>query len=216
MKRLSLLATVVAAALLGALVIGATSASATVLCKQAPVNNYCGAENIYPKGTSIQATLAPGSEVKFATATGLAYGRCSASAIDMTVSKSGGLGEEVQAVVNAHSFGECAAPIQVYDHPAEFDYMAGIRWTEGTHGGTIRSSTWFETNLPKAWGIPGQCIYDISAQVPIVPGANPQIAYKNSRAILIHLQSHWACDSEVFVTGTYNISTPTPLYVEKY
>jgi len=213
-KRISLLATVVAAALLGALVIGATSASATVLCKQSAFANYCGYENFYPKGTNIEASLAPGTEAKLVDSVGTAYGKCKASSISMTLNVIGGLNDAPGADVSAHSFGECSASMSSTPYSDLWFY-----WTPETHGGTFWHGFVIETSLPKMWGLTGQCRYNMAQKgetSQFVPGETPQMVYKNLPGALEKSTSHWACDPVASFTATYNVSTPTPLYIEKY
>lgn len=214
MRRFSLLAVVVAASLLGALAIAATSASATVLCKKAPSNHYCGYENIYPNGTKLQAKLKPSTAVSIQTE-GEVLGSCSSSSFDATVNGVGGLGESASAEVTAFSFSECKRSISVMKNDPMYNGYLDFRWTSETHTGGVFHLANLQINLA-AWGAPNQlCYYQLTGLHPIVSGETPQIDYKGSTMLKLS-GSSWLCPQEVTFDATYNLTTPTPLYIEKY
>ncbi len=212
MKRTSILATLVVTGLLGVAALGAGSASATVLCKTAATENNCSTEDTYPVGTEIQAELAPNTKLTIGTKSGQFLNSCTSAEIGLTVSGEGNEGT-LNAETDEYSISGCKNTLNIL--PSVNGTF--IHWTPGTHGGDLYIINKVEMNLagqgmPTVW-----CYYDIWGPAKIVPGATPQIVYgEGAEGIIVGLGSNgFLCPKRVDVRATYNITTPTPLYVEK-
>jgi hypothetical protein len=208
MKRISLLAVVVAASLLGALALATASASATVLCKRATALNNCGYEWTWPKETAIKATLAPGTQVKLGWGSlGLGeYLTCNQSEFGVVTANAGALNEDVTHKVTNVSFGECKQHFDVV-----FLGGGGIKWSEGGKG------TFWSYSRIKLYSdtspINATCTYLVLFGPAILTGgASPTLQYKNTTAALQEGQE--SCPSKLGYTATYNVTSPSPLYVQ--
>lgn len=208
MRRFSLLAFVVSASLLGALVIGSASASATVLCKSAPAAHQCPPGDVYGLGTKIQWELAPETELVISTLSGGYINSCSSWKTDLTV---GGLWEQLdEAGINENVFGGCKYPIE---NQPSFN-VSYFTWTSGTHAGTVSQVSVIRTSLgPIAPNY--MCRYVLSGPAKLVPGSAPQLAFGEDSYGYEANGNGFLCPKKVRFTATYNITTPTPLYLEQ-
>jgi len=210
------LAALLASALLAAVAFGATSASATVLCKKSPSNHLCGNENLYPAGTKIHTELAPNTTFRFAVVNGTSVLQCKTSTLDLTTDNSGNnyLEEEILANTSneGYTFGGCYEPV----HASAARY--NISWYRGTHAGRVWQETTFEmsTEFFNHWGYNAPCYYKQHGPTyPAMFGETQQIVY-NKVPYYAAYGSHWSCPPELLLSGTYNIISPSPLYVETF
>ncbi len=209
MKKISLLALVVAASLLGALAIGATSASAAVLCKTAGYKGYCGYENFYPKGTSIQAQLASGTNFTVQRKDGTFWTNCGAAKIGATLSNIGGLEKTAEATLNELTISQCGANMNVLEKAPS---LAFGETSEGLP--VVGSYTRIEITIPQNWGYTGTCYYWVLSDGGEIVGGN-QLVFKEEIAYEA-ASNYFLCPKQPRYSATYNITTPTPLYHLKY
>jgi hypothetical protein len=201
-KKFSLLAMVVTASLLGALAIGAASASATVLCKQAAAANNCAPEDTYPEGTEVHAELAPTTFLYITEQNGTLRNSCSASEMATTL----GIQqfEYQRSAMTALSFGGCTTSPVTVERLGEPDFQ----WKPGTHGGHM-----YGYGVRIGFNYFGlACVYTFWGPGEIVPGASPKLVY--SYGELVRLSGSFICPYKMSISATYDITTPTPLYVE--
>lgn len=205
MKRLSLLTTLLAAAL-AICAFASASASATVLCNWAPASHECGPSGTYPIGTEINASLTPGSEARFFTQEGTLLVKCAESKFRIkSIKNSAGA---IVFQTQAYSFGSCTsggAPslVQVTE-PGEMQ----VTWRNGTHNGEIfgRNSMILDTAFF------GKCgVWLLGAEnSEVVGGASPTVVYNGGRVY----RNSGFCPSVMRFNAQYTISSPNPLYVE--
>jgi hypothetical protein len=198
MKRITLLSSVIVSSALAVCAIAAASASATVeplgvFCKSAPASHECGG-SAYPAGTEIKSSLS--TPLLFKTGGGTTVFQCTESAFNMAVT------ESLSAPMpTALTFGGCNTQFTVNRLSQET-----LRWTEGTHNGKLfgTSEMWI-----KFLGL--KCYFTFYGPLKVIGGTSPTIEASGVAAGL----SGGLCPSSVNMSGTYTISTPTPLYVEK-
>lgn len=206
MRRFSLLAVVTAASLLGVLAIGSSTASAAVLCKKSSANNYCGYENFYPKETTVHANLAAGTNFNMSTGTGGSFWfSCSSSAIDMTTKNVGGLEEVVDTTTNEFALSGCTKAVSVVSW--NWGYF---NWT-AEKGGV--ASVFATIQAVSPWSPSATCRYQVAGEGKVVGGN--QLVYSEAQAYEVP-GNNFLCPKKPIFSATYNITTPTPLYVEKY
>jgi hypothetical protein len=214
-KRISLVVLVVAASVVGVSAVAAASASAyTALCKTAPESHECGS-SAYPAGTHVLATLKPGTKFKFESEAGTPIVSCANSRIDMTSKAAEYLGGQ-QLWVNEYTFGECeggAVNVNNTSHSGSLKYLNYV----GPHSGGFLSWDLMEI-YPKdsnTWGnYCGEQIIGEGAE--LTPGSAPLLTFNKSYVQKSSTGSggSFLCPDTLRATGTYVISTPTPLYLE--
>ena len=64
-------------------------------------------------------------------------------------------------------------------------------------------------------GLSSVCHYELWKDGDITGGTNPTIVYQEAIMILLS-GSNSLCPARTYLSGTFNITTPTPLYVEQY
>ena len=201
MKRISLLFATAAVSVVAVSALAAASASAAtpngVLCKTAPISHECGA-SAYADGTNLSATLAPGTSILFMGPFGETRASCTESSIAMEF-------KNHVLFASSWSFSKCEGGTVTYH-----GQTLGLLWKEGTDNATTQGSGAgfaIYTNFlgGEEWdgfGGPG---------IELIGGAPAQLKF--SKAMMICTSS---CQYyPPVVTGTYNITSPTPLYVEK-
>jgi hypothetical protein len=202
-KRLGLV--VAASAALSAL-LGAGTASATVLCDSALSTSGCTTtSNQYPAGTEIAAGLISGSSAILETTGGTTLVTCSGSGIAGKTSNAGSSTETVKAQISSLSWSGCTQTVKTLVlGELEVHHIAG------TDNGTVTGkSTQVTVN-----GIFGEsCVYGTGAASDLGTlrgGALPQITVNT---ILPLISGGAFCPKEARWTVTYTITKPTPLYV---
>jgi hypothetical protein len=129
MKQLKLLGlAVIAAAALTAL-LGAGSASATVICSSN--TTPCGAKN--PSGTTYTASLTSGTEATLAA--GFSTIKCTESSVGLKQTSEGSSSTAVTGSITALSFGGCNATVNVLSLGS-----GNVAWTSGTMNGSLTGS----------------------------------------------------------------------------
>lgn len=204
MKRIPLLAVVVAASLLGALALATASASATVLCKRATALNNCGYEYTWPKETAIKATLAPGTEAKMGWNSLGEWLTCNKSEIEVVTKNAGSLGEKIEDQMTKLTFGECKQRVDVTGL-----FQGWIEWTEGGNG---KFSSWSRFRLYGENVNYNTCEFQLFGPATLTGGTSATIKYKNANLYLASGQEN--CPTKIQYTATYNVTSPTPLYVQ--
>jgi hypothetical protein len=195
MKRLSILMGVLAAALL-TLGLGASSASATVLCKTA--TNPCTG-GTYGKETVIEATLKSSSFWPLGTL------NCSEGSMKGEVTNPGGEAADVVGTFSGVSFSGCEKSAVNVLKPGTFK----VKSPSGGNGALVWEG--FEiTGKPS--GI--HCIYSGSLDTTALSlnGGEPA-SLVASEATLKRTGGSLVCGSSGQWTVEYTVTTPQPLYV---
>lgn len=202
MRRDAQLLALVIAALAGIALLGASSASATVLCKTA--TNPC--TETYAKGTTIEASFTSGkNSILHNNVTTI---ECEA-AIKGEVTNAGGEATTVSGIVTAFTFSSCSAPhtITVLKNGA-----FSISYTSGGNG-TLKLEG-FETEVfIHSWG--GSCIYSGTASFSLNGGGMASITSGSITLTRSGGTLGIRCGSTGTWTANYTVTAPEPLYVEK-
>lgn len=199
MKRISLMATVVAASVVAVCAIAAGSASAAVLCKSAPVNNICPASDIYPVGTEINAGVPYKQHASFETLGGSPIASCknSTMAIELTSLSSGDMTE--------YSFSNCSSSVV----SKEVEGLWGEAAFQLDEAGKGRLGTQTQVAITSPAFEGKTCDYSIFGPALVAEGN--KIWYHEGTG-----GYSWGgagCPTEIKVRAYYSITSPTSVYV---
>ncbi len=203
MKHLKILGlAVVAAAALMAFV-GASTASATVLCSTN--TNPCTGTK-YPAGTTVSASLATGTKAVLSTE--FQKIECSKSAVGGKTSNAGSGTETVSGAVETLTFEECNCEVSVLKKGTlEVHSVA----TNGN--GTITSNGAEVTVECSTIFGKVHCIYVTeNTNLGTVTGGSP--AKVTASASIPRLTTNALCAAEANWKAEYSVSAPNPLWVE--
>ncbi|MGN6258230.1 MAG: hypothetical protein ACTHN3_10855 [Solirubrobacterales bacterium] len=192
MKGLAL-AGVVAAALL---IVGAGSASATVICKTK--TSPCSSP--YTKGTVFNAVLTPGTTAVFKA--GFTTIECTEGSGSVEMTNNGSATETVHGNTKTLTFGGCNAEFKVLKTGT-----GEIHWTSKTNGNfTAEGMEVTGSSL----GV--DCVYGgaITSGITLNGGESPTIAI-NAKVPLI--SGGFLCANPGTMTASLTVTAPTPLYV---
>lgn len=187
------LAALMAAALM---MVGAGSASATVVCKTS--TSPCSSP--YLKGTLFKGTLTPGTTAVFKA--GFATIECTQAQGSILTTSNGSATETVKGLTKTLSFGGCNATLNVLKTgPGEIHWTSKTSGTFTTEGMEVTAAT---------LGV--DCIYGgkITSGVTLNGGTNPTISI-NTKVPLI--SGGFLCSNPGTMTASLTVTEPTPLYV---
>jgi len=172
-------------------VLGAGSASATVLCKVA--SNPCPVESRYVAGTAIDASLEAGRSLLFESGT-TAIDTCTASTLQTKTTNTGSSTESVLLKVEAFSIINC---VMTSDTTTLGEMQ--IHWISGTNNGTLTAKG--------TSGIAANCNWNLKEWTTIgaIKGGNPA---KIEFSMPITQICWWNR-----MTAIHTITSPKPLYV---
>jgi hypothetical protein len=205
------LAAVAAAALMA--FVGASTASATVLCKTAG-GTTCPANQAYPAGTEIHGVnegnlvLTTGSEFTEIT--------CKTGTVKGTTENEGSATETVKgdsASPSDISWGECSTPNGKCTVTTVNAGTLEVHWIEGGNNGTVTGNgTVVTSNCSSIFGTI-HCIYEAQNEhLGTLTGGAPATADFESTPINI-VSTSGLCPPEAKWDAKYNITSPNPLYV---
>jgi hypothetical protein len=206
---------VVAAAVLTA-IIGASSASATVLCTET-VTPCPAKKKIGPTGDStdnwIHASLEPGTSVYFLSTTGTTaepLATCTESTVKAEAENTGSATETVKGTIEAKNliWGGCT--------PKGVTTIKGgtleVHWIEGTDNGTVTIKEAEVTLI-----LPGNvsCIYGAGAGIDVGTMTGGAMATLDFSAVINLVAGGFLCPKTVIWEAKYTVTEPEPLYVLK-
>lgn len=204
MKHLKLLGLVVVASAALMAFVGASGASAGILCK-----NYSEPCNsILKKGETLSTQLRAGSKARINIT--FAVVECSKSAIAGKVAKEGGKGNAPEITVETVSFTECNCEVSVLKGGTY--YVSTI--PETGNGTAIGTGQEFITKCNTIFG-KLKCTW-VTNNTPLgeVEGGSPaDIDVFNADPQLNKALSSELCEEEAFWYGEYEITNPIPLFV---
>lgn len=204
MKRISVIGLAVAAMLLAVAAFGATSASATVLCKSAPASHVCPASDIYGVGTELSATLSTPFELK--TSTLEVVDKCEVGNSNSPVTNAGGEGKDVilpTSLSLSSCTGGAASQVGVPNNTS-------LRWITGTHNG--QAFLWPEMEF-HMFGV--SCPnYQIGGPFEFKGGQPARWVFSNS-VVEKTSGSHILCPTRLFASGEFTVNGSQPVYVEE-
>ncbi len=179
-------------------IFGATSASATVLCKAA--TEHCAASNAYGKGAIVEASLKSGT--KWVLKAGYRTFECEEASIKGEVTNPGGpTSSAASGTVTALSVGKCNGTVEV-PKPGTFKivYSSGGNGTLTLEGLEIKTlnESFCAYGGPVSTSLSGgaMAVVKASASVPLKEG------FPN-------------CANPATLTAEYTVTKPEPLYVER-
>ncbi len=189
--------------------VGASSASATVLCSEAgtgsPTGTTCPSGKAYGAGQEIHAVNV--GNVKFDTT--FKTITCTGSTVKGTISGEGSATETVTGPEGELTLTGCNCEVFVL-HGGRLE----IHWIEGTHNGTVTSSGLeITTRCSTVFG-PVHCtLYTESSHVGTLTGGLPATWTISDIAPVEEAESDDLCPEESVWTATYSITTPHDLFV---
>ncbi len=197
MKRISMLALVALAAVALSAAIGSAAASATVLCKSA--TTVCAHGNSYGVGTEISGQLPAGGSVLFQDSSGNTWSKCSGSTIKEQVTDAGGSGP-VKSKTLSYGMSGCSF-ITTFPSLGTWEVSS-----TGSNNGKVTSH-----GMEMLWKFSGlTCYYKVGENFgEIKGGASPTLSVNT-----ILTTGNSGCPVWLQMTSSYEITSPTPIYVE--
>jgi hypothetical protein len=179
--------------------VGAGTASATVLCKEA--KNPCGAD--YPAGTEVKAELVAGSVAIFDSPTKIRYDECKKSTLTGKTTGTGGSSSTVTIALTALSWSECKATKEFLKF-GSFE----VHYSEGANGtATAKAVEWKESG----------CTYVAAAEPVKISTLKASTSLTSHATLAMQLEAKGSgifCNTAVLVSADYTITAPVPLFVE--
>jgi len=182
--------------------VGASSASAAVLCKTK--TDPC--KSLVKNGETLSSQLVAKKKARINITFHVV--ECNKSTIVSKVTKEGGKGAVPEANIETLSFTECNCELLVMKKGTFY-----VSHTVGTDNGTV-----FGTGQE----IVTQCVPDqvkctwVTNNTPLgeLKGGNPAILDVDAVLAINKAASNPLCEEEAFWTGEYEFTSPNPLYVE--
>jgi len=215
------LAAVAAAALMA--LVGASSASATVLCQTTPVANGAGTEKAtcpegwaYPKETVIHGVLDPEQHATLTDGEGNKVITCKKSTVKGKTANEGAANETVTGAIEVLTFEECTSPFLGNTACTVTTVKGGtleLHWIVDTENGTLTSNgAEVTTNCGSIFGTI-HCIFTTAkTDVGVLTGGNPATLDAESNKIP-QVATNGLCPAEAKWDAKYEITEPKPLYV---
>ena len=205
MKRLKMLAFAVAASAALIAFVGASTASAGILCKNftEPCNS------ILKNGEALSSQV--GAKKKARINTTYAVAECNKSTLAGKVTKEGGKGIAPEVTVETLSFGECSN-CEVTVLKAGTYYVS--TFPETGNGTAIGTGQEFVTKCNWAFG-KMKCTW-VTKATPLgeIEGGSPAVIdVFNADPVLNEAASDKLCEKEAFWYGEYEITKPVALFV---
>jgi hypothetical protein len=208
MKYVKILGLAAVAAMALMAFLGASSASATVLCTTP--NETEGCTMPYPAGTEIHASLKAGTSAELTDTSGeILEDTCTASTVKGTTGNGGSSSTTVSGTTSVLTFGvagttPCKNTTTVLNGVGNLE----IHWISGTDNGTLTASG-FEVTVNA--GI--SCIYGASTGIDLgkVTGGAP--ATMDVEAVVKKVGGSFLCPSDALWNATYVVTSPHALYV---
>lgn len=203
MKSLKMLAPAALAAVALMAFAGASTASATVLCKNNASEESCSEK--YPAGTAITASLVAGTKARIATE--FKTIECSKASMAGKTTSEGGPISTISVPLTTYVFTECNCEVKVLK-TGELEQHKVAFFFNGTTTArnaeiTVTCSTIFGTV---------HCLYDTTnTHLGNTLGGNP--AKISAGAITPRTPTNGLCSAEAELIAEYEITVPKPLYV---
>jgi len=207
MKYVKMLGLVVAAAAALMAFVGASTASATVLCKTqgtgSPTGTTCPEGWAYPAGTTIHAV----SEEKPVLTTSFKTIECGSSTFSVITDNEGSATETVKAHADNLTFAECNCEVKVIK-----EGTVEIHWIEGTHNGTLTANGDEVTASCSTIFGNVHCIYVVeNTDLGTLTGGAEATA--DITATIPRLSTSGLCAETAVWHVKYRVTSPTPLFV---
>jgi hypothetical protein len=186
------------------MVVGAGTASGTVLCKLS--GSSCPMWESEPAGTGVSAELVSGTKFELHTAFGTI--ECSKSTISGETTNAGGPEESVEATIKTLTLEECTCLVKVLKTGSlTIDHISS------TTNGTLTSSGIEITTLCTASPTNIHCIYETSTtDLGTVTGGSP--AKLVLSASVPRQATDPACAEKAELVAEYKVISPSQLYIQ--
>lgn len=193
-----MLGLVVIAALALTAIIGAGSASATVLCKKNATP--CGGEN-WAKNQAFKSSLETGTEAvfKFTVESGGWKVRCTTSTMDGSIENAGGAGDVI-VDLETLAFGNCGCPVNTLK-----DGSISVKHTATTMNGSVTTA-----NREVTFSCMAHCVYGDGAMGTLTGGAMGTIDVNGT---MVKVSGSAFCPPTITWKASYTVTAPEPLYV---
>lgn len=207
MKLMKMFGLVALAAVALMAFVGATSASATVLCKTALKENCAAAKWDYNLGTMIKANVEAETEVTFKELGGAVFNSCTAAEYEPETANTGGEGLTITGAVANWTFPTCNLTTKVPEH-GKFDVV----WQSGTFNGTLTGKEYritmvFAGNTCGYIRAGTENLGTLTGGMMATIDVHTKMERKEGPAIF--------CPKELVMDGAYTVTAPEPLYVSK-
>lgn len=199
MKNLKMIALIAVCAIVALAFAGASTASATVLCKT--TSTPCG--SIYEKGTTVRPTLT-GSNV-LETLEGSTLTTCTGTSIKSVIETSGGATSTVSGV-NTELVASGCSNLVTTIKPGSLE----IHYVTGTDNGTVTGLVAEVTVV--TLGV--SCTYGVGSGTDIGTLFGGEAPIIKVNGVVKKTAGGFLCPAETRWTGEYKVTEPTPLYVE--
>ncbi len=210
MKSLKILG--LTAVVAGALItlLGAGTASATVLCKEAGTGSPTGTTCPSGKGYGAEQEIHAVNSGNVKLDTTFKTISCTGSTIKGTTSKEGSATETVTGPEGTLTLTGCNCSTVKVLHAGTLE----IHWISGTHNGTVTSSGSETTTICSTIFGNVHCTYATSnTDVGTLAGGTTATLTASSHLPVNEAESDGLCPEESTWTATYSVTTPDALYV---
>ena len=192
------LAAVAAAALFA--ILGAGSASATVLCSTTA--EPCPAGQKWPVGTTLDWSVPSGKQIALVDTEGGELDKCSTSTLQWTITNAGSATTTVTGENEGTTWGSCTFPTKTLTLG-----KTEIHKIAGTSNGTVTEEGTFEVTINTVFF--GSCIYGATSGVSIYDLIEGVAAETRVNAVVERFSgSNFACPSTAKMTGDYVLTAP--------
>lgn len=204
MKYVKMLGLAAVAAMALMAFIGASSASATVLCKTAA--SPCPEGWDYSSGITLSLSIEEGTSTTLRNTSGVIENTCTSSTLKGTTSNTGSPSETVKGTVTAANltYSGCSTTTDVLEG-GELE----VHRLEGTSNGTVTArGVKVTTNLA---GV--SCTYGFGAGTDLGTLTGGTMATLDVHAIVNKQAGSFLCPGDVVWDMSYTVTEPEPLYV---
>jgi hypothetical protein len=196
-----------AVAIMAMALLGAGSASATVLCKENAIP--CPEAKIYKAKTNVTATVEAKTSMVFKSTGGSTLDTCSGGRIEGETENVGKKGEAVKIKLAQFSFFECTFATFVRElGPLEINYIGPE--TRGTF--TLKKT---KVTINTAFG---SCVYGVgepAIDIGTAKGTTETPATLSVLAVVSKFEGSVVCPTTVVWEASYDFTEPTPLYFKE-
>jgi hypothetical protein len=218
MKYVKILGLVVVAAAALMVFIGASTASATVLCKTpgtgTPVGTTCPGNQAYPAGTEIH--MISESNVVLTTGSEFTEITCKSGTLKGTLENEGSATETVKgdsASASDLSWGECSTPNGKCTVTTVAAGTLEVHWIEGSHNGTVTvSNLQVTSNCASIFGTIHCIFVPETGHFGVLTGGAPA-TLDIEEAPFKPVATSSLCPETPKLDAKYLVTTPNPLYV---
>jgi hypothetical protein len=202
MRYVKIIGLTVAAAMVLAMFVGASAASATVLCKESITSGCAAAGQAYPAGTVLQRSL-EGSSVL--SSNGNTLNTCTGGQFKSEITNAGGASSTVSGPNTTINFENCAAVVHTESVGSlEIHHIAGTDNGTVTESGTVTGNTIFGTNCLYESGT-GKDLGQLQGGASPTLSINITVNEAEPKKFICPDTRQWA--------ATFRVTAPTPLYI---